>query len=137
MSTGIPWFFVLAVVLMGGFALLCLVFVAIRVFGGGSGGAPPRHASTTRDTIPPVGALPPVIPDDQLTNPANPLYQFHHSSAMSGEPNRPHHHDPGPSASSFDASGGGATFDSGGSSSSSFDSGSSSTGTDSSGSNCG
>jgi len=81
--------------------------------------------------------VPPVLGDDSLTNPANPLHHLHHPTATPDEPTRHHSADPGPSHSSFDSTPSStSSFDSGGSSSSSFDSGSSPAGSDA-GSNCG
>ncbi|MFM8468689.1 MAG: hypothetical protein ACKODH_01770 [Limisphaerales bacterium] len=81
--------------------------------------------------------VPPIIGDDSLTNPANPLYHLHHPTSTPDDSTRRHASDPSPSHSSSDSSpSSSSSFDSGSSSSSSFDSGSSSSASDS-GSNCG
>jgi hypothetical protein len=112
------WAFLLVV-----FAALCglglVIAVMVMVF----------RAATRSSDRPPgdtgSSAVPPVLTDDSLTNPASPLYHLHHPT------------DPGPSPSSFDSGPSSSpSFDSGSSASPSFDSGSSSMSSDS-GSNCG
>ncbi len=71
---------------------------------------------------------PPVLGDDSLTNPANPLYPLHQPSAVPNAPSPPTF-DSTPSSS--------PSFDSGSGSSPSFDSGSSSSSSGSGGSGCG
>ncbi|PHX95395.1 MAG: hypothetical protein CK546_02765 [Pedosphaera sp.] len=71
---------------------------------------------------PPGGASPgpPILTDDSLTNPANPLYQLYHPTAMPDDPSRRPAADPGPSPSAFDSTPSSSpSFDSGGSSGSS------------------
>lgn len=112
------WMFLLVVfIALGMFAVVIGVIVMLFRAASKSSARPPSDSGS--------GAVPPILTDDSLTNPANPLYHLHHPT------------DPGSSPSSFDS---GPTsspsFDSGGSASPAFDSGSSSMSSDS-GSNCG
>lgn len=112
------WMFLLVVfIAMGMFAVVIGVMVMLFRAASKSSARPPGDSGS--------GAVPPILTDDSLTNPANPLHHLHHPM------------DPGSSPSSFDS---GPTsspsFDSGSSASPSFDSDSSSMSSHS-GSNCG
>jgi uncharacterized membrane protein YgcG len=115
------WMFLLVV-----FMALCVFAVVIGVMvmlfraASRSSGRPPGDTGAS--------AVPPILPDDGLTNPANPLHHFHHPTTTSDDSSRHFSADPGPSSSAFD---------NGSSSGGSFDSGSSSGSSDSSGSGCG
>ena len=75
-----------------------------------------------------VNGVPPILTDDSLTNPANPLYHLHHPTSTPD----------GLSHSSFDSTPSSSpSFDSGSGSSSSFDAGSSPSSSDTGGSGCG
>lgn len=101
--------------------LMILIFRAATRPSGRSQNLPQREDSSN-------AFVPPVIGDDSLTNPANPLYHHHHPSSSSHDSGHSHSHSDSTS-SSFS--------DSGSSSSASFDSGSSSVSSDSGGSGCG
>ncbi len=117
------WMFLLVV-----FAALCAFAVVIAVM------VMLFRAASRSSARPPgdngVAGIPPVIGDDSMTNPANPLYHLHH-------PTHRHSTDTGPSHSAFDSTPSSSpSTDSGSSASSSFYSGSSPASSDS-GSNCG
>lgn len=118
----------LLVVFVALFGLAVVIAIMVMLF---------RAASRASDRRPGDNGnalVPPIIGDDSLTNPANPLYHLHHPTSPPADSTRHHSSDPSPSHSSFDPTPSNtSSFDSAGSS---FDSGSSSAGCDS-GSNCG
>ena len=117
------WMFLLVV-----FAALCAFAVVIAIMVALFRAASRSSARPSGDNG--VGPVPPIITDDSMTNPANPLYHLHH-------PTQHHTSDASPSHSSFDSTPTSTpSFDSGSSASSSVDSGSPSMGSDT-GSNCG
>lgn len=122
---------------------LLVVFMALCVFAVVIGVMVMLFRAASRTSGRPPGdnganAVPPVITDDSLTNPANPLYQLYHPTGTPDDPSRHYSADPGPSHSSFDSTpGSSASSDSGSSFSPSSDSGSSPASSDSGGSGCG
>lgn len=114
------------VVFMALFGFAVVIGVMVMVFRAATqpSGRPPGDGSKS--------FVPPVLGDDTLTNPANPLYHIHHPSPSGHDASS--HYSP-----SFDStpSHSPSSFDSGSTSSSSFDSGSSSSSTSSDGSGCG
>lgn len=112
------WMFLLVVfIALGMFAVVIGVMVMLFRAASKTSARPPGDSGS--------GSVPPLLTDDTLTNPANPLYQLHHPA------------DPSPAPASFDsAPSSSPSFDSGSSASPSVDSGSSSMSSDS-GSNCG
>ncbi len=126
MNTTWTIFPILLVVFMALFAFAVVIGVMVIVF----------RAATRSSRRPADGTsnpmVPPVLGDDSLTNPANPLYHIHHLSTSGHDASS--HHSP-----SFDStpSHSPSSFDSGSAASSSFDSGSSSAGSTSDGSGCG
>lgn len=112
------WMFLLVVfVALGMFAVVIGVMITLFRAASKSSARSPGDSGS--------GAVPPILTDDSLTNPANPLYHLHHPT------------DASPAPSSFDSMPSSSpSFDSGSGASPSFDSGSSSVGSDS-GSNCG
>lgn len=112
------WMFLLVVfVALGMFAVVIGVMVMLFRAASKTSARPPGDSES--------GAAPPIVTDDSLTNPANPLYHLHHPT------------DPGASPPSFDSGPSSSpSFDSGSSASPSVDSGGSSMSSDS-GSNCG
>lgn len=126
MSMGFGFLLVVFVALFGIAVVIAILVMLFRVASRSSDRRPGDDGNAF---------VPPILGDDSLTNPANPLYHLHHPT--SDDPTRHHSADPSPSHSSFDSTPSSTpSFDSGSSSSSSFDSGSSSAGCDS-GSNCG
>ena len=123
------WLFLVVVFMaLGAFAVV--IGVMVMLF----------RAASKSSQRPSDGAngVPPILTDDSLTNPANPLYHLHHPSVSTHNPGGHHSADSGPSHSAFDsAPSSSASFDSGSSSGPSSDSGSSSSTSDSGGSGCG
>ncbi|NBV20753.1 MAG: hypothetical protein EBS05_01985 [Proteobacteria bacterium] len=134
MTTGFPpaWAF-LAIV----FIALCTmgVFIAVLVVifraASKSSSNPNSQAGSLTGA-----AVPPVLGDDSLTNPANPLYHIHHPGGFTHDASA---HQTTSHSPSFDSSPSPSpsSFDSGSSMGGSFDSGSSSCGSTSDGSGCG
>ena len=88
---------------------LLVVFIALGMFAVVIGVMVMLFRAASKSSARPTGdsagsAVPPIITDDSLTNPANPLYHTHHPTPMPD--NASHHHSigPGPSPSTFDAS---------------------------------
>lgn len=131
MTSGFPpvWAF-LAIVFISLCSLGVFIAVLVTIFRAASKSSTQRSDQANKFA---GAAVPPVLGDDSLTNPANPLYHLHHPSAPG--------HDAGSShtaAHSFDSTPSPSpSFDSGSSASSSFDSGSASCGSTSDGSGCG
>lgn len=131
MSSGFPpvWMF-LAVVIISLGALGVFIAVLVTIFRTAAKSSAMRNDEAGKLA---GAAVPPVLGDDSLTNPANPLYHLHHPSAP-GHDASPSH----PSSHSFDSTPSHSpSFDSGSSAGSSFDSSSSSCGSTSDGSGCG
>ncbi len=111
-------FLLVVVMALGAFAVVIGVMVMLFRAASKSSPRPPGGAN----------AVPPFLPDDSLTNPANPLYHLHHPTATPDDPTRHFSADPGPSPSAFDS---GSSF------SPSSDASSSPPSSDTGGSGCG
>lgn len=113
------WIF-LVVIFMALCAFAVVIGVMVMLFRAASKSSQrPSHGAS---------GVPPILGDDSLTNPANPLYHLHHPTST---PDGASH------ASSDSAPSSSPSFDSGSSAGASFDSGSSSSSSDSGGSGCG